>query len=505
MPINYKHFIYYLLILQVVVNQNILFVNCFDSTSPLYQDGKEQYELISSYSQLPKYGDCWKRAIKQVKNGCKHLNDQIQTNLAIMFTYCLLKHLRYDLVECDHVDVNNSDENANLECYEKLKSHQNSFTTFTEFFTHTQNICFFLQNQIWNEKTMDLVKESRETQINLLNSVNQAVETQKKLIETNSHLQEVINNSASNVQSVLEEFNQQTKTQQLEIFHLFDRLHQIQTYILGEFTLFYSVIFYLFTLIIAYILTSTKRTLSARAGTFILLTTMLLTESVIVSTSKKSLADFEPKFDIFGFSFDFNYNLYSYIWTCRKFYIYLSFLTITVSAYLYCDYNLSNNKLLIEIKNDHNELKSLINEIKANGMVSLLPTVVTPARPLTQTTAVLAAESLKRRYMLDDEEDDLSFDSRSSFSRNTSTLSLCYSNSSADSTFVPSEFDDDTLTTINDFDDESFDLSVDDVTCMNSTYQSAVNETFNNKNAIFTVFPKHSGTIVDDVRILFLF
>ena len=462
-----KKILFYLLSFQQIINYNL--VKSFDiETNSLYQDGKEQYELINSYSQLPKYGDCWKHSIKQVKNGCKHLNDQIQTNLAIMFTYCLLKHLKYDLVECDHVDVNNNDENANLECYEKLKSHQNSFTTFTEFFTHTQNICFFLQNQIWNEKTLELVKESRETQINLLNSVNQAVETQQKLIETNSHLQEVINNSAINVQNVLEEFNQQTKTQQMEIFHLFDRLHQIQSYILGEFTLFYSVIFYLFTLIIAYILTSTKRTINARAGTFIILTSMLLTESVVVSLSKKSLNDYDSKFDLFGYSFDLNYDLYSYIWTCRKVYIYLSFLIIVVTAYFYCDYNLSNNKLLIELKNEQNELKSIMNELKMNNM--LTGAVVTPARPLTQTRAVLDAETLKRRYLIanDDEDED---DDRSS---NTSTLSICYSNSSADSTFIGSELSEDN-TTIN---DESFDISIDEVNFMNSTYQTAFSESF---------------------------
>jgi hypothetical protein len=467
-----KKFLFYYLFLQII---NHYFVNSFDlTTNSLYQEGKEQYELINSYSQLPKYGDCWKRSIKQVKNGCKHLDDQIQTNLAIMFTYCLLKHLKYDLIECDHVDVNNNDENANLECYEKLKSHQNSFTTFTEFFTHTQNICFFLQNQIWNEKTLELVKESRETQINLLNSVNEAVETQQKLIETNSHLQEVINNSANNVQNVLEEFNQQTKTHKMEIFHLFDRLHQIQSYILGEFTLFYSVIFYLFTLAIAYILTSTKRTINARAGTFIILTSMLLTESVIVSLSKKSLNDYDSKFDLFGYSFDLNYNLYSYIWMSRKIFIYLSFLITVVTAYFYMDYNLSNNKLLIELKNEQNELKSIMNELKMNNMLTSAVITTTPARPLTQTRAILDAETLKRRYLLTDNYDD-DDDDRSS---NMSTLSICYSNSSADSTFIGSEISDDNTTINDDYDDQSFDISIDEVNYMNNTYKTALGESF---------------------------
>ena len=74
---------------------------------------------------------------------------------------------------------------------------------------------------------------------------------------------------------------------------------------------------------------------------------------------------------------------------------------------------------------------------------------------MTQTRAVLDSETLKRRYLLanDDEDED---DDRSS---NTSTLSICYSNSSADSTFIGSELSEDN-TTIN---DESFDISIDEL------------------------------------------
>ncbi len=484
-----KRLISYLILTQ------ILTISTFDLMDKnLYQDGKEQYELISSYSQLPKYGDCWKNAIGNMKNGCKLLDDQIQTNLAIMFTYCLLKHLKYDLAECQTIDIDDTDEKANLECYEKLKSDHNSFTTFTEFFTHTQNICFFLQNQIWNEKTLELVQESRRTQVNLLQTVNKAVETQQKLIETNTYLQEIINSSALNVQNVLEEFNQQTKTQQMAIFHLFDRLQQIQSYILGEFTLFYSVIFYLFTIIVAYILTSTRRTQSARAGTFILLTSMLLTESIIVSMSKQS-NDFDSKFDLFGYNFDLNYNLYSYIWLCRKFYIYLSFLTLVISAYMYCDYNFSNNKLLNEIKNDHNELRTLINEIK---MVSS----ATTSRPLIQSSAVLTAESIKRGYLMDDDKNVCSL------SRSCSSSTLCLNSTIADNTFVPSEYNDETINNNNN-DDDSFDIESNfenSVACMNSTYQSGVNDTFNRSNAssVFTVYTRN-GMKNDEVSLKNMF
>lgn len=506
-----------------VLTIHISFSIAFDlSDSNVFKDGKEQYELISSYSQLPKYGECWKNAISNVKNGCKNLNDHIQTNLAIMFTYCLLKHLNYDLSECKTINLLHNDDISNSICYEKLKTNSNSFTTFTEFFTHTQNICFFLQNQVWNEQTVALVKESRKTQVDLLHSVNKAVEAQQKLIDTNVYLQETINKSAVNVQYVLDEFNQQTKTQQMAIFHLFDRLQQIQTYILGEFTLFYSIAFYIFTLILAYTLTSTKRTQSARANIFILLTSMILTECFIISinnktqeaTSHNGAKKASNTFDLFGYYIiDWqNYDLYSYIWICRKFYIYLSFLCLCLSAYFYCDYTVFNNKLLLDIKNEHNEIKTLINEIKmTNSTIMLNNTSTTPNGKIciTQTAASIHAESLKRAYDNNhnklsrfstlksfDNDDDYDYNDGNSsivttvstirsnnshasyLTRTSSTSTLCltnYDNDDNDDTYRLSDFDD------------SFEIN-ENTNIENSFKSTTLNST---TSSIFQVFTKN--------------
>jgi hypothetical protein len=139
------------------------------------------------------------------------------------------------------------------------------------------------------------------------------------------------------------------------------------------------------------------------------------------------------------------------------------------------DYNLSNNKLLIELKNEQNELKSIMNELKMNNMLTSAVITTTPARPLTQTRAILDAETLKRRYLLTDNYDDDDDDDRSS---NMSTLSICYSNSSADSTFIGSEISEDNTTINDDYDDQSFDISIDEVNYMNNTYKTALGESF---------------------------
>ncbi len=111
----------------------------------LNKAGEDEYYLINSYSQLPKYGNCWKNALLNVNIGYKSLIKDKQSKLAIMFTSFLLKHLDADLADCQKLNLI-SDENFLKKCFELLKNNNNAFVLFTEFFTHTQNICFFLQN-----------------------------------------------------------------------------------------------------------------------------------------------------------------------------------------------------------------------------------------------------------------------------------------------------------------------------------------------------------------------
>ena len=40
--------------------------------------GRLQYELAKSDSRLPRYGDCWKSAVRDLEEGCKRLTDDEQ-------------------------------------------------------------------------------------------------------------------------------------------------------------------------------------------------------------------------------------------------------------------------------------------------------------------------------------------------------------------------------------------------------------------------------------------
>lgn len=113
------------------------------------QEGKNNYNLVVRDSQMPRYGSCWKSALKELEDGCKHLTDDLQRLLALKFANCFLEKSGQTTYPC------HNDEDITL-CLSQMNS--NGFTAYTSFFTHTQSMCYFLQAQIWQEETENTVE-----------------------------------------------------------------------------------------------------------------------------------------------------------------------------------------------------------------------------------------------------------------------------------------------------------------------------------------------------------
>ena len=109
-----------------------------------WQEGQLHYNLVLRDSQMPRYGPCWKNALKELENGCKHLTDDVQRWLALHFTNCFLEKAGQTTYPCDR-------EKDISVCLSMMNN--NGFTAFTNFFTHTQSMCYFLQTQVWQEET----------------------------------------------------------------------------------------------------------------------------------------------------------------------------------------------------------------------------------------------------------------------------------------------------------------------------------------------------------------
>ena len=110
--------------------------------------GRMQYELIQLDSRMPRYGECWKAALRRLDQGCKQLDDDMQSRLALGFANCFLEKAGMRTYPCEETVLL-------ADCLRNVDN--NAFTTYSNFFTHTQNMCYFLQSQIWQEETEQTV------------------------------------------------------------------------------------------------------------------------------------------------------------------------------------------------------------------------------------------------------------------------------------------------------------------------------------------------------------
>lgn len=75
--------------------------------------------------------------------GCKRLTDDEQSRMALTLANCHLAKAGFDTYPCDEtMEIK--------DCLNPMKGDSISFNAYTEFFTHTQDICFFLQSQVYD-------------------------------------------------------------------------------------------------------------------------------------------------------------------------------------------------------------------------------------------------------------------------------------------------------------------------------------------------------------------
>jgi hypothetical protein len=207
--------------------------------------------------------------------------------MALNFANCFLEKTRRKTYPCN-------DEDELWKCTEDMTA--DAYATYTEFFTHTQNMCYFLQSQIWQERTDNTInkladtsesvaqqiEEANKVQNEVLEKQNQALQNQEVYIKRGLELKKIFEDSSHGVQKMLTEFKDSTSEQRALIFEVFDRVTLLHSMVMGEFTGFYSLIFYVLSIIITYLLTATPRTSAARFLIFVIMTVNIVAERMIV-------------------------------------------------------------------------------------------------------------------------------------------------------------------------------------------------------------------------------
>lgn len=302
---------FFLIILSVMVE--FKFTNIDKSK---YQAGKSEYDIIQKKTELPDYGYCWKRTVSALNNGCKQVTAELQGKLALAYLNCFLLMQGLSPYQCEEFQTLS-------ECTSNMKDADRN--TMATFFTHTQNICYFLEAQVWHDQTEKTIsrlansaddvasqlEESSELQSEMIQQQKESMENQKEIIDKATILSKLISSSTDSIHSMFDEFRNTTSEQRTLINDMFNKISHLQSMVIGEFTGFYSVVYYALMLVVSYLLTSTHRTASARFWLFGIATVNFLSERFAISF----VTSLEGR-EIFGLDNDVSlhdYGTYMYI------------------------------------------------------------------------------------------------------------------------------------------------------------------------------------------------
>ena len=112
-----------------------------------------------------------------MEKGCKNLDDKIQTRLALDFANCFLERAGQKTYQCNE---QTNDDFEMKECLSAMDS--NSFTAFSNFFTHTHNMCQFLMSQIWREEQAKTISQLSETSARAVEATKESLDLQDTLL-----------------------------------------------------------------------------------------------------------------------------------------------------------------------------------------------------------------------------------------------------------------------------------------------------------------------------------
>ena len=103
--------------------------------------GRSYYE---TYQNEAKKDGCWWRAVSSLNETCRGLSQVARQRLAIAFANCHWLSAERRIYKC-------TDEMSIANCTSEMTD--SAFDVYTQFFNHIEDACFYLQSQLWQEKT----------------------------------------------------------------------------------------------------------------------------------------------------------------------------------------------------------------------------------------------------------------------------------------------------------------------------------------------------------------
>ena len=107
--------------------------------------GRSKLTELSQAVDRPRYGACWSSALARLEAVCQQLEEETHSRLALQFANCQLAQTGQKTFQCGAEERISS-------CLAAVDTI--AWTSYTSFYTHTHNMCYFLQSRIWQVSPM---------------------------------------------------------------------------------------------------------------------------------------------------------------------------------------------------------------------------------------------------------------------------------------------------------------------------------------------------------------
>ncbi|EEC08394.1 conserved hypothetical protein [Ixodes scapularis] len=310
------------------------------AASTAVTEGRSHYEAL--VAQGPLYGPCWLSAVANLHRSCKQLTEETQSRVALDFTNCFLKNLGLSGFDCPAAEPL-----SQCSALRNMSGHV-AFSSYSQFFTHTQVICQFLQSQLWQAQTERTVSVLAETSVRVSRDMQRAADGQEHLLRLQHDAQEGQRQLLANGRLLGVELAQSRRllTEQHSLLgETAEQLYRAHAFFVGQFAAVQSVAYYFMAVVLSLLLTVPKRMADARSWLLLLFTANVCVE--------KLLADWmvgEEATRAVPLAYDGP--LKTKIAWCRR-----TFCTMALGLYARCwysyqDYMQANNLLLLNLQKD---------------------------------------------------------------------------------------------------------------------------------------------------------
>ncbi|XP_041035550.1 uncharacterized protein LOC121272821 [Carcharodon carcharias] len=323
----------------------------------LLEEGRQQLRKVQELTRLPGYGRCWSEALAKAERGCRELDQEEHSKIALYFTHCHLERSGKSFPSCP-------EGSTILACTEGMDSM--AFGAYTEFFTHAHSICYYLQSEQWQqqaEDTMDRLTATSGSVARRLEATNQmaremmevqnaTLAAQEEILRSGDTLKMTLQQSTQGVQQVFREMQDSTQEQQRVFAEIFRRLSYLHQFVMIESATFSSLTYNLLAMLVAFLVTATQRTASARLVLFLLISLSVYLERTVYSSGMDPAKS----------SYEHTERVYSRIWLLRRLVALAGLLALAYSAATYQDVARQSLELLHSVRDSQSQLQRMIEE-----------------------------------------------------------------------------------------------------------------------------------------------